>query len=102
MNENVLLFRLDELISLAADESEIAVDVEVTPGLDLPEHGVQDDVRTSSSNSGTTMNDNWPRLGWIRRRGLPNEAEDGKWAGRDSVVGPSCEVELGHDSLVER
>ena len=51
MNENVLLLGLHQMSSLSPDVLQVAKDVDVPSGLDLPQHGVQHNVATRSSNS---------------------------------------------------
>lgn len=44
MNENVLLFRLDEEVTLIANVAQKASHVQFALALDLFQHGVQNDV----------------------------------------------------------
>lgn len=53
MNENVLLFGLYEEISLRANMTKESKDVYESFMLDLSEHGIEYDVRSSSTDSGT-------------------------------------------------
>ena len=44
VQEDVLLFGLDQVVPLVPDVLQVGEDVDVAPGLDLAHHGVQDDV----------------------------------------------------------
>lgn len=53
VDEDVLLFSLDQVISLSPDVLQVAEDVDIPSGLNLPQHGIHDNVASGSSNSGT-------------------------------------------------
>ena len=53
VDEDVLLLGLDEAVPLFPDMLEVGEDVQVGPGDDLLQHGVDHDVAASPSHSGT-------------------------------------------------
>ena len=53
VDEDVLLLRLDEAVPLFPDVLEVGEDVEVRPGDDLLQHGVDRNVAASPTNTGT-------------------------------------------------
>lgn len=59
VNKDVLLFGLDQKVTLIANVTEEATDVELVLSFDLLQHGIQHDVSTSTTHTGATVDDYW-------------------------------------------
>jgi hypothetical protein len=99
VQENVLLLGLHQEVALRANVPEEAVDVDLSLGRDLLQHGVQHNIGASSAHTGAAVHDDGTGVQRVGRRRLLDEAQHWQWVVGGAVVWPVGVVILFHQPL---
>lgn len=94
VDEDVLILRLNHVISLCPQTSHMPIDIDCLLVLHPLQHRVNDNEASCPANSSRTVNNHWTRILRSESTTASQELQEWCWMVRNSMIWPCCELQL--------